>query len=279
METQLLFVQGVQKTGTSTLVGILNCHPDIFMMYEVALHAAKISTYGNQLLARYPDCRRYFRNTAEIERPYRELAEHLNRLRPPGKPYTYFGDKLISFDTQLTSRGDAHRTIFCVRDIRTWLCKEQVVRYYRSDLDVVPVAVDYLRYLIGTRAHPNSVRVKLEDMVGANERVLVTLNRFLGVDVETHAVEWWNRIGRHDVRDPKSALKWFAGHASSRVAPGRLDTSIEIRSHPFWEEIDHWIAKYYASDDSQPLPSSNIERDLEAVEALMKYSPLRLDRC
>ena len=57
-DRQTLFVQGVQKTGTSTLVGILNCHPQVFLMYETDLNRTMISNYGNQILERLPQARR-----------------------------------------------------------------------------------------------------------------------------------------------------------------------------------------------------------------------------
>ena len=46
----LLFIVGAHKTATSTLVGMLNCHPDIFILYETALNQSLISRHGRRFL-------------------------------------------------------------------------------------------------------------------------------------------------------------------------------------------------------------------------------------
>ena len=46
---QQLYLLGPQKTGTSSMVGLLNSHPKIFCMYEVNL-TNHDERYGRQLI-------------------------------------------------------------------------------------------------------------------------------------------------------------------------------------------------------------------------------------
>lgn len=279
VQGDVLFIQGIQKTGTSTLVGILNCHFDIFIMYEVRMYSSHISKYGNQWLAKYPGSRAFFRNTRDVGTPYLELAGYLNERHRNGNPYRYVGDKLITFDSRLTAGNQTYKTVFCMRDITTWLAKEQVVTYYRTDLDVIPVTIDYLRYVVETHLHPNCIRVRLEDVVRNNATVISALGEFLGIELAVAAAEWWNKIGIYPEDDPKAAVRWFANHGSSRIPPSAMDTSVELVAHPFWEDVRYWMDKYYWPDDAVAYSREEVDADIDRLAMLMKYSPLPLHRC
>lgn len=277
-EKEILFIQGGPKTGTSTLVGILNCHPEIFMLYETNMGRALISKYGNQLLTGYPEARRFFRTAVDIGAPYKNFAAYLEKQCPNNK-FRYVGDKIISLDPDITQHNRQYKTIYALRNIRTWLCKEQIVKYYRSDLDIVPVAIDYLRYVIGTYKYPNCLRIRLEDLVERNKDVLSTLSSFLGLDLIFHADHWWSKIGSYSDEDPKSLIQWYSEHTSSKIKPDQLDTRYELNSNTFWEVVLPIFEKYYHRDNPIDFDEDEINRDLVQLEDLMRYSPLPLEKC
>ena len=284
-ETRILFIQGVHKTGTSTLVGILNCHPEIFMLYETDMAKLRIGKHGNELLEGYPKARRFFYNTVDIGAPYKEFLSYLYQLHPNKKKYRYFGNKIISFDPEITnrSRSNQYKTIYTMRDIRSWLCKEAIVRFYRTDLDIVPVAIEYLRFIIGTYKHPDCLRIKLEDMIERNEEVLSALSSFLDLDIKTFADQWWSKMGVYSDDDPKRLIPWYSGgsHSSSRVKPEKLDTSYKLSSNPFWEEFLPLFDKYYYRGNLIDSDEGEIDRSdcAQLQDFIIRYSPLPLGKC
>lgn len=277
-KTDPLFIQGVQKTGTSTLVGMLNTHPEIFILYETRMDRSLVSKYGNQLLEGFPEARRFFRNTSDIGQPYMEFTRFLER-RIPEFHYRYLGDKIISLNSQETHRVKSYRTIYAIRDVRTWLCKEQIIRHYRNDIDLIPPAIDYLRYVIGIHRYSNCLRIRLEDIVERNDQVLSTLSQYLDLDISLHADHWWQKIGQYESKNPKNLIKWFSGHASSKVKPDRLDTVVEIKSHPFWNDFLPLFDKYYKAEVFREFNINEVNADLAQAEDLLEYSPLPLDLC
>ena len=69
-----LFVIGLMSTGTSSLVGLLNSHKNIFVMYEVDLKNNFISKYGKQILRSLPESRPFFN-----EFRYKNTSYEINR--------------------------------------------------------------------------------------------------------------------------------------------------------------------------------------------------------
>ena len=51
----LLFILGAGKTATTSLCGLLNSHPDVFVMCEVLLNHSQISRYGTKLIKAVPE--------------------------------------------------------------------------------------------------------------------------------------------------------------------------------------------------------------------------------
>ncbi|MCB0630489.1 MAG: sulfotransferase [Saprospiraceae bacterium] len=275
---QPLFVHGVQKTGTSTLVGMLNSHPQVFLLYETRMDKSVISKYGNQILAQLPEARKFFRNSLNIGEPYLNFASLLAEHNPKAH-YRYIGDKIISLDPQETQRTIPHKVIYVLRDVRTWLCKEQIVRYYRTDLDVVPPAIDYLRYVIGSFQSPNALHIRLEDVILHNTDVFSQLSDFLGLDFSGYSDQYWKGVGQYEENDPKSYVRWFAGHPSSKVKPTGLDTQVEPLSHPFWQEYLPLFDKYFEAKSTAAFSLSDMNDDLCKLDTLMNYSPLPLEQC
>jgi len=273
-ETDLLFVVGGQSSGTSTLVGTLNAHPDIFLLYETRMNRTAVSRYGNQLLDSFPEVRPYFRGGPDVGQPYKQLAAFLNDKL--GKSYRYIGDKLITLDADGTFGSRPYRTIFALRDIRTWLCKKQIVKWYRTDLDIVAPALTYLAMVCRSCGHQLSYRVPLEQLIEQHESVVDGLSGFLDLDLRGPAAEWWLHVGDYDSGDPKGAQDWASVHPSSRRPPTTLDTTVEIKSHPFWDEFLPLFEKYYGSGCPDPALAGEIAADLEKAENLMRFAPLPL---
>ncbi|MDD5294596.1 MAG: sulfotransferase, partial [Patescibacteria group bacterium] len=86
----ILFIVGAPKTGTSTLVGMLNRHPNIFIFYETCLNRSKISKYAGKFLRRYPEARYLFRDEDDIGRSY---SRALKFFREKGYDFKIIGDK------------------------------------------------------------------------------------------------------------------------------------------------------------------------------------------
>ncbi len=72
-----IFIIGAHKTATSTLVGMLSCHPEIFLLYENELYQPHISRHGKRFLAQYPDARFLFRSSEDLQALYSQLREFL----------------------------------------------------------------------------------------------------------------------------------------------------------------------------------------------------------
>ena len=119
--SEIIFIIGAHKTATSTLVGMLNCHPEIFLLYETELYQPHISRHAKRFLAQYPDARFLFRSSEDLHALYSQLQEF---LKSKGYPYKYVGDKLPGLNANFHVSLNAFKVIFSVRDIRTWLGKD-----------------------------------------------------------------------------------------------------------------------------------------------------------
>ncbi len=270
-----LFVHGLQKTMTSTMVGFLNSYPDVFVLYETGMGTLPVSKYGEALLKFDPDIRRLFHSHEDIGAPYRQLGALLHAKRPESK-YKYVGDKFISFDPALSQPSSEHKTIYMIRDVRTWLCKEQTVSYYRTDIDIVAPAVSLLKYLIKASAYSNSIIVRMEDFLKDNANEVARIENFLGICSNSDQ-PWWQTIGKYPDDDPKSSQQWSWGHFSSTVKPGSLDTKVTAKPHAFWDDYIPVFNRYFETSRANPIDQDQVQTDLELANGLMKYSQLPLE--
>src|SRR5690349_8647609 len=89
--SDLLFVIGAEKTGTSTIVGILNCHPEIFIMHEWFVDK-KATRHGMHSYLFDPNIkksmRRYSKST--VHNLFKSIAAQFFKAK---YKYKYFGDK------------------------------------------------------------------------------------------------------------------------------------------------------------------------------------------
>jgi hypothetical protein len=269
----ILFIIGAHKTATSTLVGMLNCHPDIFILYETELNQSLINRHGNRFLTQYPDARYLFRHTESLHTLYPQLQEFLEKK---GYVYKYIGSKLPGLDPHFLNEVRECRVIFTVRDIRTWLCKNTIAMKYITEHDVVPAAIDYCSIFLRSFTLPRVFHLRMEDLIHDDQKVVGEMGGFLQMDLQGYLTNWWDKIENQDRNDPKASNQWWETHGSSKVRPDREDTQAEIASHPFWEELLPIFEKYYHSKE-EPVSLSSIEKDLSLLSQLTRFSPLPLN--
>ena len=269
----LLFVLGPPNTATSTMVGMLNCHPEIFILYEVNMAKSEISHYGSTLIDKYPDTRHMFHSSGDMVLNYAKLYHWCNEKLTG---YRYVGDKFACMDVDLIEKLKLIRTILTCRDIRTWLCKKGTIKNYRTDIDIVRPAIDYTAFLIKSFTLNKCIRIRLEDFIEKNNLTIRNISQFLEIELLPWVADWWKKLGTWSEDDPKSVLRWFdATHASSYIRPNVLDTFSEIASHPFWDEILPIFDKYYFNLTNE-FDHNELERDAARLEKLTKFSPITL---
>ncbi len=269
----ILFIVGAHKTATSTIVGMLNCHPDIFILYETELNQSLINRHGSRFLKQYPDARYLFRHSENLDSLYSQLQKFLEQK---GYFYRYIGSKLPGLDPQFLETLNEYSVIFNIRDIRTWLCKNTIVKKYETEHDVVPAAIDYCSIFLQSFRLPRVFHHRMEDLIQNDQKVISEMGDFLQVDLQCHLKDWWEKIEIKDKKDPKASNQWWDTHGSSKVRPEKEDTQAEIASHPFWEELLPIFEKYYHSKE-EPVSISSIEKDLSLLSQLTRFSPLPLN--
>ncbi len=267
-----LFILGYPKTASSNLVGILNCHPDIFMLYETNLRSSAMSRYAQQLVDAWPETRGLVYAEQPIGKPYEKLGGMLREKY--GRDYRYVGDKFAG-EPAADFTGLPGKVMFSLRDIRTWLAKSSVQSIYQIEMDIVPIAIDFTAFLMRTHLMPHGMRVKMEDLLADDTSLFKKIDDFLDLDLSGHAARWWQDVGKYKSSDPKSLQNWAKGHPSSTTKPAGEDTAAELADHPFWDEILPLFDKYYQADNC--FSAADVEGDLKALRGIGAMSPVRLD--
>lgn len=267
MEQLILFIVSAGQTASSTLLGMLNCHPDIFLFYETDLYKSEPSKYSRRFLETYPDARYFMGYQDDIGLPYKLAKDFLSSK---GYGYKIVGDKIDGLDYNF-DKLKKYKVIFIIRDIKTWLCKDAVVNNFTSRKDTIPVAVDYMVYFLQSFLLPDVLHVRTEDIIQDNQGVIDKISGFLGI--ELNLGKWWEKIDKQG--NPKKAQRWWEGHPSSLVEPKKLDIKIEIKPHIFWDTILPIFDKYYQNLEKGFSPAE-ISRDVEEIKKLNKLSPVNL---
>ena len=270
---ELLFVLGGPKTATTALCGLLNSHPDIFVMCEVFLNQSYPSRYGKKLLRHSPGMQPFFLREYGADRldNYRRAQKWLNQS---GFAQRYFGDKFADIDTGYSETlGDA-KIVFCVRHLPEWVAKGSVRAWYPLDQNLVPYAVQYTKHFLESFLLPRVTHVRMDDFLAINERLVNGLWSFLEVEPPSCGSRWWETVGKYAPEDPKIAINWWKGHMSSAVVPLGNDTQIELKETAFWSEILPIFDRYYeAVGDGRRLKPAQVQADLRHLDTLVaKYS-------
>jgi hypothetical protein len=196
------------------------------------------------------------------------------------RDYRYFGDKIVTLDQDVVRRFKDERSIVLLRDVRTWMCKHAIAnKVGRTDLDVVPAAIDFAAFVIATSSFERSLRIRMEDLIQQNDVELKRMSQFLGMELSPALDKWWERIGSWEADDPKSVMYWFDdSHGSSHVKPAKLDTTVELKPHAFWDAYLPLFDKYYLATD-KIWSKEETEADLATLRKLRSFSPLPLTSC
>jgi len=271
-----LFVIGLMSTGTSSLVGLLNSHKNIFVMYEVDLKNNFISKYGKQILRVLPNSRSFF-NEFESENFLYEKFYDVLKNSKFNDELNFFGDKLLKSDFRVANDIQNSKTIFMVRDIKTWLCKKSVIDNYMTNLDIVSPSINYLLYLIYTFEVKQGMRIKMEDFILKQEIILEKIAEFLKVDKKSFDKKWWSKLGKYKTNSIKNHITWYKRHLSAHTKPERLDLQVKLAAHKFWKDYLPIFDKYYKNLDNN-FTRREIKKDIDFLENLrVEYDLIPLD--
>lgn len=229
-----LFILGLPNTGTSTLVGMVNSHPDILICYETWSLPPFLTRYGMDLVRAYPILREAFSGTHDLKETYCLMSDTLARR---GIRYRYVGDKIISFTFAEMSLLEKSNVIYVTRPLEEWLVKREVRRSMGTDIDAKVPALHYLRCLASANAKRNWIRFTMHDVFANPECFFTRVSEKLNLDAAKFDREWWKSV-RISSDPVKACMKWADVHPSSCIAPqAHTDVQTNLRPHPFWDDV------------------------------------------
>lgn len=263
---KLLFITGAHKTGTSSVLGMLNCSNDIYLEFELFGHPK----YPAKLLANEPSAEVLFRHNSRLEF-YKEFSSYVKTM-PRVNDVKYTGEKFATLAFDPIEEVKDQLIIYTIRDIRTWLAKEVSLTDVYPNLTWCEMAYEYTRTFLKTFAiGSNCYMLKMEDVVGRNDIVRGRLSKFLEMpQLKNDMNYWWKKVGKWGDKNPKSYSIWWSGHRSSKVKPRAEDVTVEITDYPFWDTLLPIFDKYYARLNAKFEPEE-VEQDLEKLEILKGY--------
>jgi hypothetical protein len=273
----LVFVMGAAKTATTAVCGLLNSHPDVFVMCEVKLNDSGITRYGMKLIKRKRGFLPHFFLPFGADKWANYRQAHA-QLRAEGFAKRYFGDKLVGLDSNYASDFQDCRMIYTIRPLPEWLAKDAIRAMFPLHIDLVPFAVQYTKHFVESFLLPRVYRIRMETFIERNAELVAEIWRFLELEPPARAEFWWETIGQYPENDPKRLLNWWKGNASSAVAPRENDTRIEIRPNPFWSEILPIFDKYYRGA-GQAFARAEIETDLARLQHMIETHHQSFDAC
>ena len=229
-----LFVVGPPNTATSTLVAMLNAHPEVLVCYETWQRPPRLSRYTRQLFEACPAARRAFAGELSIPAVYRRLGEI---LCDEGASYRFVGDKLVNLGVRELPELAGERVLFIARDLREWLLKHEIEAHYAVSIDAVAPAIDFLECLLLAAEQRSWLRVEMTEMLADNPGTLDRIAEYLSLDRAGFSDAWWETVDSSE--DPlKRAMTWYRYHPSSRMPPQpKSDVRYELAEHPFWEGV------------------------------------------
>jgi hypothetical protein len=273
----LVFILGAGKSGTTSLCGLLDSHPDVFMMCEVDLNRTHILRYGKKLLKKHSYLRPCFFRAYGSDFLANYHRAHA-MLRERGYAAQYFGDKVVGIDSGYSKDFGNARIIYSVRRLPEWIAKDSVRAWFPLERDIVPFAVQYTKHFVESFLLARVHHICLDDFLNRNAEVVLDVWRFLGVDPPPRAELWWETIGRYPEEDPKAALNWWRGHASAAVSPQKNDTEV-VRLSPFWQELLPIFNMYYDGLATRRFDAEEIADDLDQLQSIIGRYQQAFDSC
>jgi len=233
-KTRPFFVLGLPNSATSTVVGIVNSHPEILVCYETWMLPPRVTQYTTRVCNVFPEIRKVFSGTLEIPDAYIKMGEIVAQH---GIQYKYIGDKMVSFTLEEMQMLADASVLYIVRPLAEWLIKREVRRTYNTDLDTVVPALHYLRCLTFANSKPNWLRVSMQAMMDHPEEFIFKTAKYLGLDPNDFDRNWWKSLEHYS--DPlKNSMGWAKAHPSSLMPPQhRPDITYQLKNHPFWIDV------------------------------------------
>lgn len=215
-----IIIWGPPKTGTSSLLGLLNLHPDIFLMSEC---------FQRNRIKRADIYLRHFKkpaihpNKTHYNVFYPQVQQHF------GWKYKYFGDKYAMLEPpagtdRYLRKVDGCKVIFTFRDPQTWLQKDTVRSKFKLDKgrDVKEVLDWYKYFYEQAQTKDNCLIINLEDFILRNDQTITRLEDFLHIDLKPYTDQWWQKIGTY--KDPNKQIdQWWVKRDSCFREPKELD--------------------------------------------------------
>jgi len=247
------------------MVGILNCHPNIMVLFEIYKNSLKSSKRDKCFIKYNDEIGTILKSNAKLLCVYNSLEQYFSKRMP----YTYFGGKLPSIDKDFIYQFKDEKVIYMIRDISSWVSKQAIdsafgVRKNRKKLQ--KAILDYLYCFILSFTFSDCLCIRMEDFITNNNKVLHDISEFLSVDGK-HFDNWWDKIGKWD-DDQKQIDKWWLGHPSSLKKPTGLDTHVQIYNNKLWEAVFPLFNKYYNFQYN----FEDVANDLRVVDSIRNES-------
>lgn len=268
-----IFITGVLKTATSSMVAALNMHPNVYIGYELFDNERS----RKQLIEVMPKVKNIFdKHGHSKESLYPSLELFLTKS---GYSYRYFGDKIavcrdavnIKTLNDLDKLGDY--IIFMIRDLQYWTAKmvrmDKTIRYFSTTTNIAEMICKYMTYFLSSYKF-DLLRVDVDEFLDGNW--IPRVSEYIGEPFEKYIGAWW-KVG-YKKGDPKS-MNWKKKHPSSTVKPGKKDTKFITSDHEIWHEILPIFNKYHKNLDNS-FGTKEIDNDIISVKRITdKYNNLR----
>jgi len=242
-----LFVIGAPKTGTSIMGGMLNCHPDIWIMMEAFMRKEP---------KHYDEIRDFKKAKNIVYSKYYSITKIYNRLCKSfsAGSYKYFGDKWACLDNfqvmeKWMNEFNPHKIIFTLRDVRSWFAHDATQQIFIG-MDPNEIICQYVYYFVRSFKLSDCIRVRLIDQVQDPYEVMKKVSNFLPLieSGEAQFDNWWDKIGNYDDVN-KMAYPWWHNRASAHIKPYKLDIKVEIKNNILWHNILPIFDKYFNNID------------------------------
>lgn len=257
MSTEYLFIAGTHKTGTSTILGVLNSHPEVLIMYEYLNNYPKVSNsdhiYNKALSGKLNGHINSLKKKGDsnpITKILDDTLEIVSKNRE--HPYRFFGSKFAGLNKNLDLIR-RHNCIYSIRDLKTWLAKPSINSLYsarRNKRMFTSTAADYTMNFIRTFGYDNCLRISMEEFVLDTHSAVSKIDARFGLDVLNYYSDWASKIKQLD--DPNKLI-WpdWNKHSSSFSTSGILDTIVQTSKNPVFDDICEIFYKYYNNLDGK----------------------------
>lgn len=263
----ILVVAGAHKTGTSTICGILNLHPEILVLYEFLNLYPKAGkhdiTYsdalGKEILESISE--------KKIAHSIIKAEKFLNAK----KKYLYFGTKIAGTDKLKINGLRGAKFVFTIRDIRTQLMKDSINNMFKvrkNRTRFTRYVIGYMEFFLNMFMLNNSIIFSMEDVVLNIDSTITRLQNFLNVDLKKYTKCWHKDIGNYKDFKKRIVPDWKK-HSSTFNNNKKLDIESKIKDNKNFNVILSIFDKYYFNL-SKKYSAEEINKDLKILKDIRK---------